>query len=78
MSLGLEAVLPLLEELKDKAGLLSLGERSVYVEPLDAQPVLLLCGGGDVSLEVATLAHACGFVVDEGAIVANQFTVEAL
>ncbi len=64
VSLGLEAVLPLLEELKDKAGLLSLGERSVYVEPLDAQPVLLLCGGGDVSLEVATLAHACGFVVD--------------
>lgn len=35
-----------------------------YVEALDSPPVLLLCGGGHVSLEVATLAHACGFVVD--------------
>ena len=26
--------------------------------------LLLLCGGGHVSLEVAALAHACGFVVD--------------
>ena len=60
----LDAALPLLEELKNKAGLLSLGERAVYVEPLDAPPVLLLCGGGHVSLEVAGLAQACGFVVD--------------
>ena len=36
----------------------------IYMEPLDTPPVLLLCGGGHVSLEVATLAHACGFVVD--------------
>ncbi len=60
----LDAALPLLEELKNKAGLLRLGERAVYVEPLDAPPVLLLCGGGHVSLEVAGLAQACGFVVD--------------
>ena len=26
--------------------------------------MLLLCGGGHVSLEVARLAHSCGFVVD--------------
>ncbi len=30
----------------------------------EASPVLLLCGGGQISVEVARLAHACGFVVD--------------
>ncbi|MGE9984129.1 XdhC family protein [Desulfovibrio sp. SGI.169] len=60
----LEAALPLLEKLNNRAGLLRLEERSVYLEPLETPPVLLLCGGGHVSLEVATLAHACGFVVD--------------
>lgn len=37
---------------------------AAYVEPLSAPPVLLLCGGGHVSLETAILAHAAGFVVD--------------
>lgn len=35
-----------------------------YVEPLNAPPVLLLVGGGHVSLCVAQLAHDCDFVVD--------------
>lgn len=61
---GLNAVAPLLEKLKHKPGLLEGGDRALYVEPLDAPPLLLLCGGGHVSLEVAALAHACGFVVD--------------
>ena len=54
------------------------GQAAQEAAPWDAPPVLLLCGGGDAVLEVAPLAHACGFVVDEGAIVANEFTVEAL
>ncbi len=49
---------------KGRAGLVKKGEASIYVEPLAAPPVLLLCGGGHVSLEVARLAHACGFIVD--------------
>lgn len=61
---GLEAAAPLLEKLKNKPGLLVGGDRAMYVEPLSAPPVLLLCGGGHVSLEVASLAQACGFVVD--------------
>ena len=32
--------------------------------PLRTTDVLLLCGGGHVSLETARLAHAAGFVVD--------------
>ncbi len=36
----------------------------VYLEPLSLPPVLVLLGGGHVALEVASLAHACGFVVD--------------
>ncbi len=40
------------------------GSEAVYLEPLAAPPVLLLVGGGHVSLCVAQLAHACDFVVD--------------
>lgn len=61
---GLEAAAPLLKKLGNKPGLLAGGDRAMYVEPLSAPPVLLLCGGGHVSLEVAALAQACGFVVD--------------
>ena len=50
---------------------LTLQTPGVPVYPLDALDgmegavdVLLLCGGGHVSLETARLAHAAGFVVD--------------
>lgn len=61
---GMEEVLSLLEQAKGRPGIVEAKGRTVYVEPLDAPPVLLLCGGGHVSLEVARLAHVCGFVVD--------------
>ena len=63
-TVGLDAVNPLLEKRKGRPGLVDVDGRIFYVEPLDAPPVLLLCGGGHVSLEVARLAHSCGFVVD--------------
>ena len=61
---GAEAVRPLLAERKGRPGLVREGLVERYVEALDAPPVLLLCGGGHVSLETARLAHAAGFVVD--------------
>lgn len=65
VTVGLEPALPLLEERKNRPGLLAFeNDALLYVEPLDAPPVLLLCGGGHVALEVARLAHASGFVVD--------------
>jgi len=64
VTVGLDTVLPMLESRKGHPGLVEANGRVFYVEPLDAPPVLLLCGGGHVSLEVARLAHACGFVVD--------------
>ena len=64
VGLGLEAVQPLLDARKNKPGLVEHNDHIFYVEPLAAPPVLLLCGGGHVSLEVARLAHACDFVVD--------------
>ena len=64
VGLGLEGVQPLLDARKNKPGLVEHNGHVFYVEPLAAPPVLLLCGGGHVSLEVARLAHACDFVVD--------------
>lgn len=61
---GAEAVRPLLAGRKGRPGLVREGLVERYVEALDAPPVLLLCGGGHVSLETARLAHAAGFVVD--------------
>ena len=61
---GAEAVRPLLAGRKGRPGLVRDGLVERYVEALDAPPVLLLCGGGHVSLETARLAHAAGFVVD--------------
>ena len=61
---GAEAVRPLLAGRKGRPGLVREGLAERYVEALDAPPVLLLCGGGHVSLETARLAHAAGFVVD--------------
>ena len=53
-----------LKRRKGRPGLEDMPGGRRYLEALDAPPVLLLCGGGHVSLEVAALAHACGFVVD--------------
>ena len=64
VTVGLDAANPMLETRKGRPGLVDVDGRIFYVEPLDAPPVLLLCGGGHVSLEVARLAHSCGFVVD--------------
>ena len=64
VGLGLDSVQPLLDARKGKPGLVEHEGHVFYVEPLAAPPVLLLCGGGHVSLEVARLAHACDFVVD--------------
>ena len=64
VGLGLEGVQHLLDARKNKPGLVEHEGHVFYVEPLAAPPVLLLCGGGHVSLEVARLAHACDFVVD--------------
>ena len=61
---GAEAVRSLLAGRKGRPGLVREGLAERYVEALDAPPVLLLCGGGHVSLETARLAHAAGFVVD--------------
>ncbi|MDD4702056.1 MAG: XdhC family protein [Desulfovibrio sp.] len=62
--LDIGPVRTLLAQRKGKAGLVEEGGCRIYVEPLAAPPVLLLCGGGHVSLEVARLAHACGFIID--------------
>ena len=40
------------------------GEREVYLEWVNPQDVLLLCGAGHVALEVGRLASACDFLVD--------------
>lgn len=64
VGLGLDGLQPLLDANKNKPGLVEHEGHLFYVEPLAAPPVLLLCGGGHVSLEVARLAHACDFVVD--------------
>lgn len=50
---GAEAVRPLLAGRKGRPGLVRDGLAERYVEALDAPPVLLLCGGGHVSLETA-------------------------
>jgi xanthine dehydrogenase accessory factor len=64
VGLGLDGLQPLLDARKNRPGLVEHEGHLFYVEPLAAPPVLLLCGGGHVSLEVARLAHACDFVVD--------------
>ncbi|MCR5561871.1 MAG: XdhC family protein [Desulfovibrio sp.] len=58
------ATAPLLKKLGNKAGVVTLGGRTVYVEPVRPKPVLLLCGAGPVAQEVAQLARHCDFIVD--------------
>ena len=51
------------------------GDLLIYTEPLIPKPLLLLCGGGHVALEVAELAAKCDFsvdVVDDRAEFANK------
>lgn len=45
-------------------GLTSYGDRTLYMEPLQPPPVVLLCGGGQVSLCIARAAEQAGFLVD--------------
>ena len=63
-SLDIAPVRTLLAQRKGRPGLVTTDACRIYIEPLAAPPVLLLCGGGHVSLEVARLAHVCGFIVD--------------
>lgn len=64
VSPGLDEAAALLDKCRGRPGLTTEADRTRYVEPLDAPPVLLLCGGGHVALETARLAHDCDFVVD--------------
>lgn len=52
-----------LEQMRGRAGLIK-GKNPLYVEPISAPPVLLLCGADDLAVEIAELAHAVGFTID--------------
>ncbi|MDR2821227.1 MAG: XdhC family protein [Desulfovibrio sp.] len=61
---GAQSIASLLELCKNTPGMLIVNDATVYMEPLETTPVLLICGGGHVALEVAALARTAGFVVD--------------
>lgn len=48
---------------KNSAGCVTVDGRKIYVEPLMHQGVVVLCGGGHVSLATGALAHKVGFEV---------------
>lgn len=56
--------LPVAEMQGKSPDVLQYGERVLYVEPVTPRAVVLLCGGGHVSLCIARAAAEAGFLID--------------
>jgi xanthine dehydrogenase accessory factor len=62
------------DDLAAETGLICGGQMEVFIEPIQQAPRLYVVGAGHVSLELARLAHRCGFrvhVVDDREKFAN-------
>ena len=51
------------DDLAADTGLICGGQMEVFIEPIRQAPQLFLIGAGHVSLELARVAHLCGFAV---------------